>query len=189
MHNQISRGPGRGIGSSVPNRQNPVGQDHRPQPATTQEELFGPWTKGVVHPKAGPALLGAAEPNSLEFEIRPDQLVQIQSPRDDISAEHSRCSITDRQVAADRVVRFFFEERNLSFVAPLKIKKTVADHTSSSETSNSRHLKDWVMTCGPSKVTEKIMGRGDVEMLEQNLTASELRLGARELFGRRGRFS
>ena len=189
MHNQMLSWPrGRRIRSSVPNRKNPVGQDHRPQPATTQEELFGPWTKGLVHPTAGPALLGAAEPNSLQFEIRPDQLVQVQSSREDIPAEHSRCPITDRQEAADRVIRFFLEESNLAFVALLKITKTVADHASSSQTSDSWHLKDWVMSRGLSVVTKKIMGRGDVEVLEENLTASELRLATGGWFERRGRF-
>src|SRR5437764_8079444 len=52
-------------------------EDPRPQASVTFQELFGTHAERLIHPVTRPAFTGASKTNALQFELLPDQAIQI----------------------------------------------------------------------------------------------------------------
>lgn len=62
-----------------------IRQDARAQASTALEKFFRAGRNGAIHPVARPAFLHATKTNTLNFEISPDQLIQIDSMSDHVA--------------------------------------------------------------------------------------------------------
>jgi len=64
-----------------------IRQDARAQASTALEKFFRAGRDGAIHPVTGPAFLRAMKTDTLNFEIAPDQRIQIDSLSDYVATQ------------------------------------------------------------------------------------------------------
>jgi len=79
---------------------NAVGQNARPQTASTPQKFLRAGRNRPIHPVTGPAFLGPAKPNPLNFKIFSDQNVEIDIACKNISPQTTWTNALDLQRAA-----------------------------------------------------------------------------------------
>jgi len=123
-----------------------------------------PGSERLVHPIAWPAFLRAFELDTLDFELCPNQIVQIDPARDHIPPRRRGRNAGQFQRVTQLLKNFKGKESDLSFVLIFVIEIAIARNSVSGDALDLGHFDDRVLARGPLVVPEIIMTRRNVKM-------------------------
>jgi hypothetical protein len=127
---------------------------------------------------AGFALLDTGEAYALNFELNPNQGVQVHAGDQHIAAGGTRLCLREAYLAAERVEDFERKEGDLAFVVLLEIEESVAAYAAPGDALDLVHFDDGVLAGGLFVVAKKVMAERDKKLM--NLDQATGNIGRRE---------
>ena len=140
-----------------------VAQNQCAQAAAAFKKLFRARRNRPVHPVTGPTFLCATKPNALNFELLPDQLIQIDTRSDGITADKARRTIPKFHRATKLIENLKSEKRDLTFVTFLVVEKTVSANTVTGHAVDRWNFNNWMIVRFTSMMAEKVVAGRNIK--------------------------
>jgi len=106
------------------------------------------------------------ESNALNFELLPDQLIQIDAFSDGIPPDQPRRTIPKFHRATKMMKDFQSEKCDLTFVTFFVVEKTVAANAVTGHAVDYGNLQNRIIVRFPPMMAEKVVARGKVKMTD-----------------------
>ena len=141
-----------------------VAQDACAQSTAALQKLVRAGAERLVHPITWPAFFRALELHTLDFELRPNQIVQVDLARDHIPPRRRGRNASQIERITQRLKDVEGKKSDLSFVLIFVIEIAVAHDSMSGDAFDPRHFDDRMLARGPFVVPEIIVTRRNVKM-------------------------
>lgn len=152
--------------------QRTVAEYARPKSATAFEPLLRTRTRGLVHPITGRRFTHAFKFNRAHEETDTHMRHEIESFQQHIAPEGSGRKIRKRKMSLHLLIHMMVKKSDLPPVVGLVVKEAITLDAAPRATHHLGNLPGRIQSSRLTMVTKKIVSRGDKQMVDDDLHAS-----------------